>query len=102
MTTFITNIAPRPKPADMRGIDPHAIYREAWPAAVNQQAIKPAHAAPALLVHNTPKRPDEFAGYSINAAIDEAIGVAKPAQPKPAAATGDDFAGYSINSHMGT
>ena len=101
MTTFVANN--RPAPLDMRGIDPHAIYREVKPAAVNHQAVKPAapHAGPALLVINTkPQRPDEFAGYSVNAAIDEAIGApSKPLASRQQAVNAGlgEFAGYSIN-----
>lgn len=100
MTTFVTNN--RPAALDMRGIDPHAIYREVKSAAVNHQAVKPAapHAGPALLVLNTPKRPDEFAGYSVNAAIDEAIGSpSKPLASRQQAVNAGlgEFAGYNIN-----
>lgn len=80
---IITNVQPRPQAVDMRGIDPAYVYREAKPAAVNHQAVKPAviPTGPAMLVLNTPKR-DEFAGYSINAAIDEATRVTAPAKPQ--------------------
>lgn len=84
--TIICNVQPRPAPLDMRGIDPHAIYREAKPTAINHQA------APAAPLASKPK--SEFSGYSINATNAAA---ALPAQPKPAAAA-DEFAGYSINA----
>ena len=103
MPTFITNN--RPAPLDLRALGDSLgerymsdHYRPAAPAAVNQ-SVKPASpTTPAMLVLNTPKR-DEFAGYSINAAIDEAVGAAKPAtKPVQAINAGrGEFAGYSIN-----